>query len=53
MENRDCETIPPRTLLRRELRSPCDDFRHTLRVGIPLGLILALVLPSLFRIFAH
>ncbi|WP_282960745.1 hypothetical protein [Actibacterium sp. MT2.3-13A] len=31
--------------LRRDKRSPCEDFWHTLRWGVPVGLVLMIVLP--------
>lgn len=36
------KTLP---ILRREKISPCEDFWHTLRVGIPVALLLFVVMP--------
>lgn len=35
-------------LLRREKEDPCADFWHTLRVGVPVAVVLFIVLPFLF-----
>ena len=37
----------PVRVLRREKRGPAEDFWHTLAVGIPVAIVLAIVLPLL------
>lgn len=37
-------------ILRREKTSPCEDFWHTLRLGIPVAVVLFILLPLIFRI---
>ena len=36
-------------VFRRPLRTPKEDFWHTIRVGMPVGLMLLLVLPVIFN----
>lgn len=36
-------------LLRREKQDPCSDFWHTLRIGVPIAVILFIVLPMIFQ----
>lgn len=36
-------------IFRRNKRDPCADFWHTLRVGVPLAIVLFLILPAVFR----
>lgn len=38
---------PP--IFRRKLRTPKEDFWHTIRVGMPIGLVLLLVMPFIFN----
>lgn len=40
------------TILRREKEDPVSDFWHTLIVGVPIGVVLFLTLPVVFRFFA-
>lgn len=42
MKNRD---RPAAVLLRRPKAKPCDDFWHTLRIGLPIALLLFAILP--------
>lgn len=39
------------TILRREKKDPCSDFWHTLRIGVPIGVALFLILPFFFGLF--
>ncbi len=41
----------PDPVLRRPKRSPCDDFWHTIRVGIPIFVVLLVALPVMFKMF--
>lgn len=36
-----------RPLLRRPKERPCDDFWHTLKIGLPVAIILFLLLPHI------
>lgn len=36
-------------LLRRDKTTPCEDMWHTLKLGLPLALLLFLILPFIFR----
>lgn len=36
-------------VFRREMRTPKEDFWHTIRVGMPVALLLILILPPIFR----
>jgi hypothetical protein len=47
MQNDDW-LVPPKPLFRREKARPCDDFWHTLKIGLPIAALLFLVLPFLF-----
>jgi hypothetical protein len=38
-------------ILRRPKASPCEDFWHTLAVGVPIAGLLFLILPGLFAHF--
>lgn len=46
MQERQTDARP---VLRRPKGRPCEDFWHTMRVGLPLALALFLALPVLFR----
>jgi hypothetical protein len=50
MPNHD--PAPRATTFRRAKTDPCTDFWHTLKVGAPVAVILAVALPFLFRLFA-
>lgn len=48
-----CETTRTKEtqpLLRRPKARPCDDFWHTLRIGLPITVFLFVFLPVLFRL---
>jgi hypothetical protein len=47
MQNNDL-VADPKPLFRREKARPCDDFWHTLKIGLPIAAFLFLVLPFLF-----
>ncbi len=47
MMHRDMKGQP---ILRRPKARPCDDFWHTLAVGIPIAAILFVVLPVIFNL---
>lgn len=36
-------------MLRRPKGKPCDDFRHTLAIGLPIAVVLFIVLPFILR----
>ena len=38
-------------IFRRPKASPCEDFWHTLHVGVPITIVLFILLPILFRAF--
>jgi hypothetical protein len=38
----------PKPLLRRNKKRPCDDFWHTLLIGLPIAVLLFIVLPFIF-----
>ncbi len=46
MPNPDRKAPP---LFRRPKTDPCADFWHTMRWGLPMALVLALILPVIFR----
>ena len=37
-------------VLRRPKRGPCDDFWHTMRIGIPIFVVLLVSLPLMFKV---
>lgn len=37
-------------MFRRPKRDPCADFWHTLRLGLPIALLLFLILPLMFGV---
>lgn len=37
-------------ILRREKASPCEDFWHTITLGVPIALLLYVVLPPIFHV---
>jgi hypothetical protein len=47
MQNNDW-LAAQKPLLRREKARPCDDFWHTLKVGLPIAVFLFILLPLLF-----
>jgi hypothetical protein len=53
MEMKPCNRTggEQRPILRRAKGRPCDDFWHTLRLGLPIAGLLFLILPGLFAHF--
>jgi hypothetical protein len=47
MQNDD-RLAAQKPLFRREKARSCDDFRHTLKIGLPIAVFLFFVLPFLF-----
>lgn len=37
-------------ILRREKGKPCEDFWHTLAVGVPIAAVLFILLPVIFEV---
>lgn len=49
MERDDRTKVRAVPILRRDKARPCDDFWHTLKIGLPIAGLLFLLLPFLFN----
>ena len=50
MKHCDKSKDQPKKFLRRPKSKPCDDFWHTLHVGLPIAGLLFLTLPGIFAL---
>lgn len=53
MRRYDGRTAQGNKVLRRPKGRPCEDFWHTLLVGLPIAALLFLALPLIFALIGH